>query len=107
LVEIMGGRIAVDGAPGQGSTFSFTVALEAAAAPPARPAEPECVRGLAVLVVDDNATNRRILEETLTAWGMRPTCVEGGEQALAALEHAYRAGDAFALVLLDAQMPGM
>ncbi len=65
------------------------------------------MRGLPVLVVDDNATNRRILEETLSGWAMRPTCVEGGEQALAALERAHQAGEPFALVLLDAQMPVM
>jgi CheY-like chemotaxis protein len=65
------------------------------------------VRGLSVLVVDDNATNRRILDETLTGWGMRPTCVEGGEQALAALERAQEAGEPFTLVLTDAQMPEM
>jgi CheY-like chemotaxis protein/HPt (histidine-containing phosphotransfer) domain-containing protein len=65
------------------------------------------VQGLAALVVDDNATNRRILQEMLTNWGIRPTVVEGGREALAALEQAQRAGDPFGLVLLDGMMPGM
>jgi PAS domain S-box-containing protein len=107
LVEMMGGRMTVESEPGRGSTFRFTAALGAADAPPARPVDPGRVRGLSVLVVDDNATNRRILEETLAGWEMRPTCVGGGEQALAALDRAHQAGDPFRLVLLDAQMPGM
>ena len=71
------------------------------------PAEPAQVHGLPVLVVDDNATNRRILEEMLTNWGMKPTVVEGGREALAALEQARGTGSPFALVLLDAMMPEM
>ena len=57
--------------------------------------------------MDDNATNRRILEEMLTNWGMKPTVVDGGAAALAALERARGAGTPFALVLLDAMMPEM
>ena len=68
---------------------------------------PPQLHGLPVLVVDDNATNRRILQEMLTNWGMRPTVVEGGREALAALEQARTAGSPFALVLLDAMMPEM
>lgn len=62
------------------------------------------MQGLPVLVVDDNATNRLILEEMLTNWGMRPTVVAGGAEALAALDQTP---DPFALILLDALMPGM
>jgi CheY-like chemotaxis protein len=65
------------------------------------------LRNLRVLVVDDNATNRRILEETVKAWHMKPVLVEGGEQALAALERAAKGGRPFALALIDGQMPGM
>jgi two-component system, sensor histidine kinase and response regulator len=60
-----------------------------------------------VLVVDDNATNRRILDEILTTWGMRPTAVDGGAAGLEAMEHARRSGRSFPLVLLDYQMPDM
>jgi CheY-like chemotaxis protein len=65
------------------------------------------MRGLPVLVVDDNATNRFILEEMLTNWGLNPTAVDGGPAALAALERARDTKTPFALVLLDAMMPGM
>ena len=70
-------------------------------------AEAARLRGLRVLVVDDNATNRRILEETLSHWSLRPEPVDGGLAALVALEGACNAGDPFAMVLLDAHMPGM
>src|SRR4029077_12395165 len=71
------------------------------------PVEPTQVHGLPVLVVDDNATNRLILREMLTKWGMKPMVVDGGREALAALDQARGSGSPFALVLLDATMPGM
>src|SRR5262249_27239925 len=64
-------------------------------------------RGLPVLVVDDNATNRRILNDMLTAWGMAPMLVESGREALAAMNRAAGAGEPFPLVLLDNMMPEM
>src|SRR6185295_15365721 len=64
-------------------------------------------RNVPVLVVDDNAINRSILEESLTQWHMRPTAVAGGREALQALERAREAGESFRLILLDAQMPEM
>ncbi len=105
LVEMMGGRMTVESERDRGSTFRFTLPVQSSSTAPPRPVQPERVRGLSVLIVDDNATNRRILEETLTGWEMRPTCVAAGDAALAALTEAQRAGTPFALVLLDAQMP--
>ena len=71
------------------------------------PALPASLEGLPVLVVDDNAANRRILEEMLADWHMRPTAVPGGPEALTVLGQAAAAGHPFPLVLLDGHMPGM
>jgi two-component system, sensor histidine kinase and response regulator len=104
LVALMGGRVWVDSDPGRGSTFHFTAefAVEEAHM---RPAAPDDLVGLPVLVVDDNPTNRRILHDMLTRWRMVPTAVDSGHAALAALGAAKHAGRPFRLVLLDAHMP--
>ncbi len=109
LVQMMGGQIQVQSEPGQGSTFSFVARFDVQKNPaPSRvAADPSRVRGLRVLVVDDNATNRRILEEILLQWQMQPTVVESGALALEALERAWQSGEPFALILLDAVMPHM
>ncbi len=109
LAAIMGGRLWVESDAGQGSAFHFTAqfGLCGAGAPPPPPAQPTHLHGLPVLVVDDNATNRRILEEVLSNWRMRPRTVESGSAALAVLETAAAAGEPYELVLLDCHMPEM
>ena len=108
LVEMMGGCIWVESAPGQGSAFHFTVRLGVAeSCEPAGPALPSSLADLRVLAVDDNATNRRILEEMLWGWRMKPTLAEGANAALSLLEQALDAGMPFSLVLTDVNMPEM
>jgi signal transduction histidine kinase/DNA-binding response OmpR family regulator len=108
LVEMMDGRLWVESTVGSGSTFHFTVRVGVHQGDEVRPSPslPD-LNGLRVLVVDDNATNRLILEETLSGWQMLPTAVDSGTAALAAMRLAARTGQPFALALLDGRMPGM
>jgi PAS domain S-box-containing protein len=108
LVELMGGRISVESQLGRGSTFLFSVLFEVQQ--PGRetpPARWRTLTDLPVLIVDDNATNRRILEEVFTSWRMRPLAVESGVTALATLEKSLRASQPFAVALVDGYMPDM
>ncbi len=109
LVEMMGGRLWLESKPGQGSAFHFTAPFGLAKTPGAQaPAwETEFLESLPVLVVDDNATNRRILREMLANWRMAPSVEEGGRSALVTMRRARDAGRPFPLVLLDARMPDM
>ena len=107
LVQLMHGRTWVDSEPGKGSTFHFTARFEKGDSPPPPPAAPESLQNLRVLIVDDNATNRLILDEMLSAWGMRPLSVASASAALDEMQRAADAEDPFRLVLSDVQMPDM
>ena len=107
LVKLMGGTMWVESKVRQGSRFHFTVVLELKKSEP-EPFSKESRKliDLPILVVDDNASNRRILQEILTNWQMEPTLVKSGVEALSALQDRTST-DSFALVLLDVHMPDM
>jgi signal transduction histidine kinase/CheY-like chemotaxis protein len=109
IVALMGGRVWVESELGKGSRFSFTARLRRSPNQrgPRRPRELFTLKAVPVLVVDDNATNRRILEKLLGAWGLAPTSASSGAEALGLLTRACAAGEPFRLVLLDAMMPEM
>jgi len=107
LAQMMQGQISVESEEGRGSTFHFTARLGLAAESdvPRRKAKPVLIHGTRALIVDDNATNRRILQETLRSWGIKPDAVEGPRQAMGLLHHAHQVGEPYRLVLTDVHMP--
>ncbi|TWU15895.1 PAS domain-containing protein [Allorhodopirellula heiligendammensis] len=106
LIQMMQGRVWVESELGVGTTFHFYVHLGIAPdQTPRRPAAFSKIAGTRVLVVDDNATNRRILQELLQLWNLKPVMAEDGEAALHTISQAMRDEDPFGLILLDYHMP--
>jgi two-component system sensor histidine kinase/response regulator len=108
LVAIMEGQIGVESKPGSGLNFWFTAKLEKQAGDAKSPQQySQDFPDARVLVVDDNATNRKILRHQILAWKMQPDCVASGAAALEFLRLAAVAGKPYDLALLDVQMPEM
>jgi CheY-like chemotaxis protein len=108
LVEQMGGQIGVESVSGQGSTFQFSVWLTKSPVEAHAPSMPKSsLQGRRLCIVDDNATNRRILEQYALQWGLQSISVSDGYQALALLRDAASRGEPFDLAILDFHMPLM
>jgi PAS domain S-box-containing protein len=108
LIELMNGRVWVESKAGSGTTFHFLIRLGVVEdQTPKRPAELARLAGMSVLIVDDNSTNRRILEEIIGHWQMQPVLAESGQQALDIVNSFRDDGKEFGMVLSDFHMPEM
>jgi CheY-like chemotaxis protein len=109
LIELMGGRMSVQSDVARGSTFYFTLPLRVQ---PQTPRLDEClnseeIAGKSVLLIEDNATNRWMLQERLETWGMQAVAVDGAEAAVARIGEAAETGRPYDVVLSDTTMPGI
>jgi signal transduction histidine kinase/FixJ family two-component response regulator len=107
LVKAMSGRIWVESKLGLGSCFHFTARLGVTAESTQDPVSETLLAGVRVLIVDDNATNRRILADLARIWGMIASTAEGGPDALSQMHQAYQAGHPFRLLVTNVHMPEM
>jgi signal transduction histidine kinase/CheY-like chemotaxis protein len=109
IVTLMGGAIGLKSMPAEGTTITFDAYFDMS--PASQPAPPipneEDLQGMPTLIIDDNATNRRILSELTRQWEMNPQMCDSGESGLAELSRAASEGNPYRLLLLDEQMPGM
>jgi signal transduction histidine kinase/CheY-like chemotaxis protein len=109
IVTLMGGKIGLKSMPGEGTTITFDAYFDVS--PGSQPAPPipseEDLHGMPTLIIDDNATNRRILSELTRQWRMNPHACDSGESGLAELSRAASEGNPYRLVLLDERMPGI
>jgi len=109
IVTLMGGAISLKSMPGEGTTITFSARFDVL--PGSQPVVPipreEDLEGMSTLIVDDNATNRRILSELTRQWKMKPHMCDSGESGLAELLRAASEGNPYRLLLLDERMPGM
>ena len=108
-MTLMGGAIGLKSMPGEGTTLTFDAYFHLSPRSPPAPPIPneEDLQGMHILIVDDNATNRRILSELTCQWKMKPHMCDSGESGLAELSRAASEGNPYRLVLLDEQMPGI
>jgi CheY-like chemotaxis protein len=105
LVDLMHGEIGIESSPNVGSTFWFTVEFSVASPSTIVEEKSASLEGQRILVVDDNATNRKVMFHLLKSWNMLVECVESAAAAIDALDQAATAQKPFAVVLLDHQMP--
>jgi signal transduction histidine kinase/DNA-binding response OmpR family regulator len=107
LAQLMGGEISIESEKGAGSRFSFTALFRESERKAPSPPPTASLSGTAIAVVDDNRTNRTILERYLSSWGMRDRTFESGRQALNELREAAGSDDPFEVAIVDMMMPGM
>ncbi len=106
LVQLFRGKIWVESNPGEGSTFHFTAPFGLGVEEP-EPLPPFALAGLRVLIADDNAINREMLQQTLVGWQAKVTVASDGAAAVEEFEHARKNGATYQLVILDDHMPGL